>query len=148
MPVPTHSFILSAPLAGSTAVAIGDVLIPNTAGTNFQIATSANRGTRGSEAIALTAYSGAVVGAVQIQQAGVIDASISGLAAGAKQLVRVSSAGRIERIASFTLGDDVIGYAEADGRVHLHFGLPWQQIASGAGLVMQDTIATSATGNI
>jgi hypothetical protein len=67
---------------------------------------------------------------VTYRNAGVLEASISDLeAAASKKLVRTSTAGRIERIDAFTPGDDVIGYAETDGRVHLHFGLPWDQVS-------------------
>lgn len=131
MPVPNYSFVLSAQLLAGVNVSIGDVLIPNADGTAFVIATTANRGARGSEGVALSAWGSSVVGSVQMQQAGVIDATISGLGAGNRELVRVSAAGRLERIASYTAGDDVVGYAEVDGRVHLHFGIPWGLMGAG-----------------
>jgi hypothetical protein len=132
MTTPNYSFILSAQLVTATSCAVGDVMIPSAdvAG-RWVVATEDNRGTRGSEAIALTAYSGTGTGNIQIQQAGVIDADISGLSAGDRAVVRCSSTGTIERVASPTSDDDVIGYAEADGRVHLHFGIPWNLIAAG-----------------
>jgi hypothetical protein len=132
MPTPNYSFVLSAQLVSATTCSVGDVMIPSAdvAG-RWVVATEDNRGTRGSEAIALTAYGGAGTGSIQIQQAGVIDADISGLAAGDRAVVRCSSTGTIERVASPTSDDDVIGYAEADGRVHLHFGIPWNLIAAG-----------------
>lgn len=135
MATPQHSIIFWAPpVNAEPTLLVGDVVIPDDDGSgDWVIASAANRGTRGSEGVALSVTGGSGFGSVEIQSAGVLDATTSGLAAGAKQLVRVSSAGRIERIASYTAGDDVIGHAEADGRVHLHFGLPWGDIAALAG---------------
>jgi hypothetical protein len=101
------------------------------------VATTAARGTRRSEGVALTAYGGSGTGAINIQQCGTIDASISGLGTDvAKSLVRCSATGTIERIATGSVNpstDDVIGYAEADGRVHLLFGFPLAEILAIAG---------------
>jgi hypothetical protein len=134
MPTPNYSFRLSAQLVSATTVSVGNVVIPSNSITDrWVVATTANRGTRSSEAIALTAYGGSSTGSIQLQSAGTIDASISGLSAGSKQLVRCSATGTIERVASYSAGDDIIGYAEADGRVHLHFGLPWAEIEALAG---------------
>lgn len=128
MPTPNYSFILSAQLVDSTAVSVGHVVIPSdTVAGRWVVATAANRGTRASEGIALTAYGGTSTGSIQIQQAGTIDAAISGLAAGDKALARVSSSGTIERVAVVSADpdtDDIIGLAEADGRVHLYPGFP------------------------
>lgn len=136
MTTPNYSIMYSAQLVGATLVNVGDVLIPYAVDeTKYVVATSANRGTRGSEGIALTACGANVVGSVQMQQDGTIDATISGLGVGAsRQLVRVSTTGRLERIASYTTGDDIAGYAEIDGRVHLWFGLPWTDLSAAAGL--------------
>lgn len=126
----------AATLATDAPVAVKDLLVFDSALGVWRTATTANRtaANAGSQAIALTAHGGAVIGSVGYQSSGVLATSISGLLPGAKQLVRTSATGRIERIASFTAGDDVIGYAEADGRVHLHFGLPWAQILVVAGI--------------
>lgn len=114
-------------------ISIGDVLIPNSGGTSLVIATTANRAGRRAECIARTQLGSGRTGPVQPQYAGMIPASVSGLAAGSQQLVRTSSAGRIERVSSYTSGDDIIGYAEADGRVHLMMGLPIAEIIAAAG---------------
>lgn len=135
MELPDHSINYHGVLPAATACNVGDVLVPNSDKTAYIVATTANRAGRGSECVALSSFSGAGTGSVRVAQVGILPASKSGLTAGSKQLVRCSSAGRIERIASYTAGDDVIGYAEADGRVHLLFGVPWAEIAALAGSI-------------
>ncbi len=83
-----------------------------------------------SQAVALTAYGGSLVGKVSYQAAGVVAAEVSDLSDGygSLALVRCSATGRFERITSFATGDDVVGYAEPDGRVHLLLGMPWELI--------------------
>lgn len=133
---PNYSVIWSAKLVGSTTCAVGNVLIPSASTPGrYVVATTENRGSRGAEGIALTAWSVAgTVGSVDMQQSGIIDASVSGLGSAAtKQLVRTSATGTMERVASYTAGDDIIGYAELDGRVHLHFGIPWGQFSGTPG---------------
>ncbi len=58
---------------------------------------------------------------------------MSGLTDGASeaQFVRASAAGRCERVATASINsatDDLIGYAEKDGRVHLFVGLPYAEL--------------------
>ncbi len=136
MSLPDYSINWSAVLASGTTCAVGDVLIINSSdGTSYVVATSANRGTRGSECVALSAFSGSGIGSVRVSQNGMIPASISGLSAGAKALVKCSTTGRIERVVgSPTTSDDLIGMAEADGRVHLHFGYGVSSISAAAGV--------------
>lgn len=130
MTTPNYSIIFSAQLVGSSTVSIGQVLIPSatTAG-RYAVSTTAERGTRRSEGIATTAYGGAGTGSVQLQQSGTIDATISGLAAGIASWVRCSATGTIERVTP-SGSDDIIGYAEANGRVHLMFGILTAAMAS------------------
>ncbi len=132
MATPSYSIVFHARVVGSTAIAIGDVLIPNASSPTYYVkSTSSARGTRRSEGIAITAYSGTEIGSVQLQQTGTIDATISGLATGSRQLVRVSSTGTLERIATGSVDpdvDDVIGYAEEDGRVHLYPAFPISEL--------------------
>lgn len=102
----------------------------------WRIATAAVRAELGSgaEAIALGDYGAAIVGTVSYQAAGLLSKAVSGLGTDASaKLVRVSSTGRLERISSYTSGDDVVGYAQPNGRVKLHIGLPWDMIAALAG---------------
>jgi len=90
------------------------------------------------QAFALDALGTALIGVVGYVQAGMLPAALSGIGTGAGgQLVKVTDAGALARVVSYTAGDDVIGYCEADGRVHLHIGLPWDMIAA---------LATSITG--
>lgn len=136
--IPDHSINYTAVLPAATACAVGDVLVPNSGGTAYVVSTAAARssGVR-SECVALSAWGGSGVGSVRAAQNGILPASKSllpVLTSGSPQLVRVSSVGRLERIASYTTGDDVVGFAELSGRVHLHFGLPWTQILTVAGI--------------
>ena len=144
MTEPLYSFGLTArvlPVSG--AVAVGDALVYDSTITHQGVAgwyvkaTAANRTTADSraQAIALTAYSGPAVGTVTFQATGPLAREVSGLAAttvGVYQLVRISTTGRLERVAGYSSGDDIVGYAYPDGRVALHIGLPWNLIASSA----------------
>lgn len=133
MTTPQYSVVFSARLVASTTVSAGQVLIPSEAEpTRYVVATTANRNGRRSEGVALTAYGGSSTGSVQLQQCGTIDADISGLAAGSASWVRCSATGTIERCTPGA-SDDIIGYAEADGRVHLLFGMLTSAITSGGG---------------
>ena len=123
MSAPVGSVNLSAPLhASSGTIAIGDVLIPDATTGEYVLATTANRTTRRSHGVALTAWSASTQGAVLLQATGVISASVSGLAAGAISWVRVSALGRLERVTPGS-GDDIIGRAAADGSVALDPGV-------------------------
>lgn len=129
MPTPNYSIIFSAQLVAATTVTIGKVLLPSASdGTSYVVATTANRGSRRSEGIALTAWNVPEAGSVQLQQSGTIDATVSGLTTvdTGLSLVRCSATGTIERVASPDYAtDDLIGVAEEDGRVHLYFGFPF-----------------------
>jgi len=148
MPTPSHSIIFWAPpVNASTLVNVGDVLIPSASG-GWQVATSAARGNRRAEGVAISTTNGSGLGSVEIQQAGSLDATITGLGAGPVSLVRTSAAGRMERVSSYTVGDDVIGLAEESGRVHLLIGLPWQQLvdASVGETNTASNVGTTGTG--
>lgn len=132
---PALSFTLSATVYGGVAVPVGQVLLPD-ANSTYVPATAANRAALGrrAEAIALTPYGGTSPGGVQIQEAGTLDASLSGLGAGAASWVRCSAAGFPERFTPVNAGtSDVIGYCETDGRVHLQFGVLTETMAVGGG---------------
>lgn len=101
-----------------TSVAVGTCLVASAAG--YLPGTSANRGTKRCSGIAATAGGTGNLAVVMIE-CGVIDVTISGLAAGTQSWVRVSSAGALERCTPAP-SDDIVGRAEADGSVHLHFG--------------------------
>lgn len=147
MPTPNYSIVFSAQLVGSSTVSVGDVLIPSAGSPSlYVVATAANRGTRRAEGVALSAYGGTGSGSVQIQQTGTIDASISGLGAGTASWVRVSTTGRLERVATPSGGDDLMGKCEADGRMHLDPGV-WDSsnYAGGGGGGGAPTTATYVT---
>lgn len=121
MTAPNYSIALLPRLASTSgSIAVGDVLVSDGAG-SFVVSTTANRGTKKSSYVSLGATS-AVAGSVVAQSHGDISSTISGLSSGSASLVRVSTAGRLERVTSPSVGDDVVGWAEADGTVHLSFG--------------------------
>lgn len=135
MPSPKRSVTFwDVPYGTSTTVAVGDVLIPTTDATAYLVATAANRGTRRSEGIAMTSFGGSGTGTVEIQAVGTIDATITGLGAGTASWVRCSSTGRPERFTPSGGGSsDIIGKCEADGRLHLEFGMWTEDLAVAAG---------------
>jgi len=142
MPTPAHSIIFWAVPYGTNAVINpGDVMIPDATATTQLVATTANRGTRRSEGVALTAFGGIGTGTVEIQSTSTIDASISGLGAGSASWVRCSATGRPERFTPSPGGTgDIIGRCEADGRLHLIMGCLTEDFALASGTL------TSVTG--
>lgn len=139
MTEPNFSIDFTALMLQAEACSVGDCLVFDAALKYWRVSSAANRTAAGAftQAVALTPYGGSLIGQVSYQASGIVAQEVSGLAViapGAAQLVRVSTAGRFERISIYTTGDDVIGYANSDGRVALHIGLPWQFIAAlGAG---------------
>lgn len=128
-----YAISFQAVLSGTaTAGSAGDVLLPSTADGLYVRATAANRGTRRSTGIALSSYVAA--GVVDIQQEGEVSAALSGLGAGTATYVRVSATGSLERVASPGGTDDVVGWCETDGTLHLRCGqIPGGYGAGGGG---------------
>lgn len=150
---PNFSINFTAPSVATANAGAGDCLLYDTANGVWKVATSANRTAAnvGTQAIALGPTSSQALPGVPYQSSGIVSASVSGLASltpgPTNQLVRTSSTGRLERVSSYTTGDDIVGYAFWDGRVALHLGLPWETIATSAGLAVTfDT--TGARSNI
>ncbi len=131
MSSPQYSVVFSAPVAGTvTAGNVGDVLIPDVASGLYIKATTANRGTRRSTGIALSAYT--TGGVTDIQQFGQVDTVTAGLGTGAASWVRVSATGSLER-ATVSGSDDVVGWVETDGTLHAVFGYLTAAIVNGGG---------------
>jgi hypothetical protein len=152
MTEPNFSINFTARMLAASACDVGDVLVFDSADGIWKVATDANRTTADarSQAVALTAYGGSAVGKVSYQSSGILAASISDLdTAEARQLVRVSTAGRLERIASEDIDpetDDLVGYAEPDGRVHLYMGFPFDQVVGITNNSPSPTIENDDTG--
>lgn len=125
MPDANFSVNFTAELLASEACSVGDALVYDSSAGYWRVATAAVRAALGkrAEAVATSAYGGSLVGKVSYQQAGILPASVSGLGAGSAQWVRVSSAGRLERVATPGVSDDLVGRSESDGRVHLDLGV-------------------------
>lgn len=137
MSSPQYSVVFSAPVAGTvTAGSVGDVLIPDATSGLYVKATTANRGTRRSTGIALSAY--ATGGVTDIQQYGQVDAVTAGLGAGIASWVRVSATGTLERVTP-SGSDDVVGWVETDGTLHAVFGYLTAAIVAGGGAAVVPT---------
>lgn len=159
MTEPNYSVSFTASMQAASACAVGNALAYDASSGYWVVATSANRTSLGkrTEAIALTAYGGSAVGKVAYQTSGTLPASVSGLSSGyaGKRLVRVSTTGTLERIATASVNtstDDIVGYAETDGRVHLYIGFPFDElvtiVAAGGGAptgAQYVTLATNST---
>ncbi len=117
------AFVASSVSSGSR----GDVLIPSESqgdAGGYVKATTANRNGRRSYGVALDDYAGN--SAVRLATGGFqLDPEESGLSAGTEAYARVSSAGRLERVAfgSAADDDDIMGTVAADGSVFLNPGL-------------------------
>src|SRR4029078_10389442 len=122
--------VVSAPTRNST---VGTVLVKSQRTGLYDIATSAARsGGKRSDGIARSAGD-STNRAVQMQVTGPVPPEITGLGAGIASWVRVSTTGTLQRCIPAT-GDDLVGWAEADGTLHANFGF------------LTDTIATAASG--
>lgn len=131
---PSFSIDFTAKMLASEACNVGNVLVYDSAAGVWKVSTTANRTAANakSQAIALSSYGGSVVGKVSYQATGTLAAEVSGLGVGVASWVRCSSTGLLERV-SPSPGDDICGFAEADGRVHLCFGTITAQMINGSG---------------
>lgn len=119
MTTANYSVNFSAVLSSTAGtIALGDVLCQASTGDGYVLSTTANKGTRYSVGIARAPSSSPST--VPIQSNGIADASVTGLgvqAGGLTQFVRVSSAGRLERVAIPGASDEVVGLADEFGNV-------------------------------
>lgn len=123
-------FFAAAAIAGSGSV--GQAIVDAGSDT-YAIATSTAR-TGGKRSSYIIVGLGHPLGAYTVQSCGDISPSITGLAPGAASWVRVSTTGAIERCTP-GVGDDVIGWCEASGLLHLQMGYLTSSItAGGSGL--------------
>lgn len=110
--------------ATSGEIAKGDVLCLNAAGNRYILSTEANRTAtnRRSAGVAITAADNITTKAVEMQFTGVIPKSFSNLGTGTGDVsIRVSTIGHLERVASPTTDDDVVGRCDADGVAYVNF---------------------------
>lgn len=115
-----YSISLNATMSAAvSAISVGQLILYTAAG--YVVSTTAARaGGLRSSGIALSAASTAVP-YLNFQTGGYLDPSISTLGAGAQSWVRCSTTGGLERVTP-SGSDDIVGFAEADGGVHLCFG--------------------------
>lgn len=129
--------VYSAPLIVTTVqIALGRCLIrdpANLTSGEYVIADAANRAASGrkTEGIAVS-YGDASNRAVEMRCVGPLGASITQLAAGGRAWLRVSATGWLERVASPSSFDDVVGFCEANGDAFIAFGWPWELIINGS----------------
>jgi hypothetical protein len=135
-------------VAEGDAIALGDLLLFDAAGRVWRKATAANRALYGvrAQAVALSTFSGAGTGVVAYKDGGTLPTQYSGLSSGTATWVRSSSTGRIERVASPTSSDDIVGRCDVNGRVNLMFGVLTDVIYSGSSVA--DDIAKSTGSTI
>jgi hypothetical protein len=125
VPAQQQHWIRSAYLSGATGpVVAGYALVSN--GTRYVVATSANRASYGrAEGVAITSGDNDDT-QIEIQSAGTIPNSITGLGAGTATWVIVGATGALERDASPDSGDDVIGKCNARGDLFVAPGV-WDE---------------------
>jgi hypothetical protein len=116
MPAQQQHWIRTAYLSGATGpVTAGLALVSN--GTRYVVATTANRASYGrAEGIAITAGDNDDT-QIEIQSAGTVPNSITGLGTGTATWVIVSATGSLERDETPDVGEDVIGRCNARGDV-------------------------------
>ncbi len=109
----------------------GDVVVCNALG-KYELATSAARTLYG-RPCGIVGELGRNQGFILVS-GGPVETSITGLDASTASAVRVSSAGRLERVASPSASDDVVGACDASGLLHLAgVGLPYAPPGAPAG---------------
>jgi hypothetical protein len=117
-----HETVWTFYLSAGTATA-GQVVGFNATRTGVLIATSANRTASGRPACGVAITSGdQTEPAIEVQVIGPLDPAIANVGAGsANEAVRVSTTGTLERVASPSGSDQVVGSCDADGAVYLNF---------------------------
>lgn len=122
----------SAPVAlVAGTILAGQCVVPDTTGA-YNVGTAANRALYGRcDGLAVT--SGDSRTPIAFITTGPIENAFTGLGAGLASWVRVSTLGVLERITTPGAGDDVVGWCEANGRLHAHFGFITASMANGTG---------------
>lgn len=140
----THSTVWSGLLsAAASSMAVGTCIVPDGSGT-WVAATTANRTSYGrTVGVAITASS-STGRSFEYQVAGRVANSITRLGTGTATWVIASATGTLERSASPTASDDIVGYCETTGDLHLCPGVLTSTIVSGGGGGAPDgTVAAS-----
>lgn len=133
--------------SAAATISAGYCVCPTSSG--FVVATSANRTTYGRPSgIAMTA--GDAANPIQVVHVGPLTASQTGLGAGTASPIRVSSTGTLERVATPSSSDDVVGYCFTDGSAHVSFGVLSHRVyvdsGGGGGSVAVGDITGMGTG--
>lgn len=114
--------------AGAAGLLVGDAVYFDAANDGFDLATPASLAA-GARAAGVVAELGRGRGFI-LHSSGPIAPAVTGLAPGVQSWVRVSSAGRLERVLTPGEGDDIVGQCDASGLLHASFGTRY---ASGGG---------------
>jgi hypothetical protein len=101
-------------------ITAGQVVVNS--GSGYVVATTANRTSYG-RPDGIAATTGDSTQGINIIEFGDITAALSGLGSGTAAPIRVSSAGALERVATPSASDEVVGKCETDGRAHVAFGV-------------------------
>lgn len=131
MTEPLYSITYSAAASPAEGVITRGLLMVRVGGV-YVVATTSARAGRRSEAVALDSWSGSGVTQLRLQQSGTVSAELSGLGTGTASWVRCSATGTFERCTPAGL-DDIVGFCETDGSVHLAFGVLTADIVNGTG---------------
>lgn len=138
MPAQQQHSVTTAYLSGTTGpVTVGYVLClndPDADEQRYVVSSSANRAAFGRRSAGIALDDGDDFDpAVEMQTVGVVPPAISGLLPGVASIVRVSTAGRLERVASYSPSDDACGYCDADGTAYVCFPLVGMSFGMGGG---------------
>lgn len=117
----------------STAIAIGDAVVATTAG-KVSKATSVLLAAAGS-AYGVAVTTGAPGGKVRVAIGGRIPSTVTGLAAASSGFARVSSTGRLERVASYGSADWPVGIIADDGTLAIDLPLAQGGGVAGTGRI-------------
>ena len=145
MPSKVYSIVWSAQLAATTSsVSIGAVLVYDPTSSAYLQATTANRGSKRSAGIALSAGDSTNL-SVEICEFGTLSPTQSGLSTGSQSWVRVSSTGVLERCTP-SGSDDIVGYCETDGTTHVCFGFLTAAMVNGSSVTTPISEANGGFG--
>ena len=123
MAQPNYTINLNSTLQAGASVGAGQFAVTGSGGT-YLPATAANRaGGKRSSFMALGATNPSLGANFAAQSHGDVDAAVSGLAAGTASWVRVSATGYAERVTVPVVADDVVGWCETTGVLHLSCGI-------------------------
>lgn len=137
----------SAPIAAvAGTILVGQCLVADAAGL-YYLGTDANRTTYGRcDGIAVTP--GDSRNPVVMIHVGPVEATVTGLGAGLEGWVRISTAGILERVATPSGDDEIVGWCETTGKLHAMFGLLTVDMVTSEGAILPIDLTSEITGTL